>query len=202
PMLSPIAATTQIVAALVRPVMVPRVCRMVPAPRNPMPVTTCAAIRPGSPTWFAAMRVERSISSAEPRQMRMLVRRPAGFPRNSRSRPIAPPANAATISCAPRSRRRTPIQSRRSAAGIEPHLVFHVADRPLRCVAGLLATRREQLVHLCGIRLQLLRARPDRREFRDHIRVQHLLAVDAAPLRAAAVPVHFLHGLRGREGLV
>src|SRR5439155_780953 len=42
------AATTQIVAALVRPTTAPRACRIVPAPMNPTPVTICAAIRVGS----------------------------------------------------------------------------------------------------------------------------------------------------------
>jgi hypothetical protein len=36
------------VAAVVRPWTAPRVWMMVPAPRKPMPVTICAAIRPGS----------------------------------------------------------------------------------------------------------------------------------------------------------
>ena len=45
----PIAATTQIRAAVVRPAMWPRDWMMVPAPMKPMPVTTWAAIRPGSP---------------------------------------------------------------------------------------------------------------------------------------------------------
>src|SRR5881397_2654133 len=39
------AATTQIVAALVKPTTAPRAWRIVPAPMNPTPVTICAATR-------------------------------------------------------------------------------------------------------------------------------------------------------------
>ena len=42
------AATTQMVAALVRPTTAPRAWRIVPAPMNPTPVTICAATRVGS----------------------------------------------------------------------------------------------------------------------------------------------------------
>ena len=64
--------------------MAPLDCMIVPAPMNPMPVTTCAAMRPGSPTRTSPKLVprfiERSMISAEPRQIRMLVRRPEAFP--------------------------------------------------------------------------------------------------------------------------
>ena len=49
-----------------------------------MPLTIWAAMRAGSPIPLGRprrpMRFETSVSSAAPRQMRMLVRRPAGFP--------------------------------------------------------------------------------------------------------------------------
>src|SRR5881398_2140596 len=53
------AATTQIVAALVRPTTAPRACRIVPAPMNPTPVTICAAMRVGSA--FPAAIVNESL---------------------------------------------------------------------------------------------------------------------------------------------
>src|SRR5438128_5407119 len=93
----PMAATTQIVAALVKPVTAPRVWRMVPAPMKPTPARIWAATRPGSPR-SAAMRTERSVNRVAPMLMRMLVRRPAGFPFSSRSRPMAPPSTTARTS--------------------------------------------------------------------------------------------------------
>src|SRR5713101_5076409 len=93
----PMAATTQIVAALVRPVTAPRVWRMVPAPMKPTPARIWAATRPGSPL-SAAMRTERTVNRVAPMLMRMLVRRPAGFPFSSRSRPMAPPSKTARTS--------------------------------------------------------------------------------------------------------
>src|SRR6266498_2863843 len=65
-------------------------CRMVPAPMKPMPGRIWAATRPGSPR-VAAMWSESTVKNVAPVQMRMLVRRPAGLPESSRSRPIAPP---------------------------------------------------------------------------------------------------------------
>src|SRR5919204_2278904 len=47
--------------------------------------------------------METSVSSAAPTQMRMFVRRPAGFPAISRSRPIAPPRSTASASLPRRS---------------------------------------------------------------------------------------------------
>src|SRR5882672_4080901 len=68
---------------------------MVPAPRKPMPVTTWAAIRPGSPGCpgrrLVATLADSHMKSIDPRQMRMLVRKPAGFFLISRSTPMRPP---------------------------------------------------------------------------------------------------------------
>src|SRR5437867_979924 len=67
---------------------------IVPAPRNPMPVTICAAMRvgsmrvPGVSAWNAY--ADTSVKSADPTPTRMWVRRPAACPRDSRSSPIAP----------------------------------------------------------------------------------------------------------------
>ena len=100
------AATTQMVAALVRPVTAPRVWRMVPAPMKPTPARIWAATRPGSPL-SAAMRMDSTVKSVAPMLMRMLVRRPAGFPFSSRSRPMAPPSTTARTSWTSSSSRRT-----------------------------------------------------------------------------------------------
>ena len=78
------------VAALVRPVTYPWECRMVPAPMKPTPVRIWAAMRPGSPV-PAPIWIERCVKVAAPMQMRMFVRRPAGLPFSSRSRPMIPP---------------------------------------------------------------------------------------------------------------
>src|ERR1051326_7346870 len=102
----PIPAATQSVAAVVRPRTV-RPWRMIaPAPRKPMPVTICAAIRVGSArtTWSPLVRNSRNpyadtiVNSAEPRQTSRCVRKPASRSRSSRSKPIAPPSAAANAS--------------------------------------------------------------------------------------------------------
>jgi len=64
-------------------------------PRKPIPVTTCAAMRPGSPGCpgrrLEATCPDSHMNSIEPRQIRMLVRKPAGFFLISRSTPMRPP---------------------------------------------------------------------------------------------------------------
>ena len=67
------------------------------AAMKPIPLTICAATRPGSPTppkpcW------ETSIICAEPSATRRCVRVPATFARNSRSAPINPPSTPASTS--------------------------------------------------------------------------------------------------------
>ena len=100
----PIAATSQSVAAVVSP-RTERPWRMIaPAPRKPMPLTICAAIRVGSvrtsepPLTRNSWKpyAETSVKSAEPTQTTRCVRSPACRSRSSRSRPIAPPSTAAT----------------------------------------------------------------------------------------------------------
>src|SRR5437588_2049856 len=102
----PTAATTQSVAAVVRP-RTERPWRMIaPAPRKPIPVTICAAIRLGSArtTLEPDARnewnpyAETSVKSAEPSDTSRCVRNPASRSRISRSRPIAPPRTAASAS--------------------------------------------------------------------------------------------------------
>src|SRR6266705_506999 len=81
-------------------------CRMVPAPMKPMPGRIWAATRAGSPR-VAAMWRESTVKNVAPVQMRMLVRRPAGLPLSSRSRPIAPPNTTASRSWNSSSNRRS-----------------------------------------------------------------------------------------------
>src|SRR5215210_1834842 len=84
-----------------------------PAPRKPIPVTTCAAMRVGSKTSPRAFekcqsvhaKAETSVNSAAPTETSMCVRSPASRSRSSRSKPIAPPRNAAST-----TRRRTSAQ--------------------------------------------------------------------------------------------
>src|SRR6478609_8236539 len=106
----PMPATSQRVAAVVRP-RTDKPCRMIaPAPRKPIPLTICAAIRVGSVRTSAPPFVrnslnpyaDTSVKSAEPTETTRCVRRPAWRSRSSRSKPIAPPRSAAI-----RSRRRT-----------------------------------------------------------------------------------------------
>src|SRR2546427_10197159 len=62
--------------------------RMAPAPRNPTPVTICAAIRVGSvavPNFSSPRPAKRQ----DPMPTRAMVRMPAGWPWYSRSSPIA-----------------------------------------------------------------------------------------------------------------
>ena len=78
---------------------------IVPAPMKPMPLTTWAAIRPGSkrvPSWSARKPskpyCETIIINALPRATRKWVRKPASLTRYSRSRPITVPQRPATQS--------------------------------------------------------------------------------------------------------
>ena len=84
------------VAAVVMPLTLLRECRMAPAPRNPMPVTICAATRPESPVVVTKAK-ETMVNTAEPRHTRLRVRRPAGLSCRSRSRPMMAPQATATI---------------------------------------------------------------------------------------------------------
>src|SRR5439155_14449138 len=88
----------QIVAAVVSPSTNPWECRTAPAPRNPIPEMICAAILVGSPPSSWATLVEILMNNVEPTQIRILVRRPAGLSRISRSTPMMPPSSAASSS--------------------------------------------------------------------------------------------------------
>src|SRR3954452_12494651 len=117
----PMPATSQSVAAVVSP-RTDNPCRMIaPAPRKPIPLTICAAIRVGSVRTSAPPFVrnslnpyaDTSVKSAEPTETTRWVRSPACRSRSSRSKPIAPPRSAA-------------IRSRRSTCG---HSIVGTAPR-------------------------------------------------------------------------
>jgi hypothetical protein len=82
------AAFTNTNAADVRPSIWCLECRMVPAPIKPTPDTTCAAIRVGSPV---DVNMDTCVNTQDPKQIRTLVLIPAGFPNDSRSRPMQYP---------------------------------------------------------------------------------------------------------------
>src|SRR5215471_3134699 len=88
----PTPATTQMVAAVVRPKTNPCECSTKPAPRNPIPVMIWAPMRV-SPKAF-----EMLMNSVEPTQIRMFVRSPAGLSRIWRSIPMIPPSMTAAMS--------------------------------------------------------------------------------------------------------
>jgi len=69
---------------------------MAPAPKKPMPETTCAARRAGSEPAAALMLTERIIARQEPNTRIICVRKPAGWLSRSRSKPIAPPSSMET----------------------------------------------------------------------------------------------------------
>src|SRR5689334_5077458 len=96
----PIAAATQSVAAVVRPRTDSPWRMIAPAPRKPIPVTICAAIRVGSTRTpqSANPYAETRVKSADPTHTSRWVRSPACRSRSSRSSPIRPPSAAATKS--------------------------------------------------------------------------------------------------------
>src|SRR5579884_427364 len=148
----PIAATTQSVAAVVRP-RTDRPCRMIaPAPRKPMPLTICAAMRDGSRRTTVFGSCERTswnpnadtiVNSAEPSETSRCVRSPASRTRNSRSRPITEPSAAA--------RARRPSESFQGSSG----RVLAQSD-----VDRLLLVRRELVDARCGEVEQLVEPLP------------------------------------------
>src|SRR5438552_4927609 len=77
-----------------------------PAPRKPMPVTICAAIRVGSARTTLAPESRKEwnpyaptiVKRADPTETSKCVRRPASRSRISRSKPISPPSSAASAS--------------------------------------------------------------------------------------------------------
>ena len=113
----PVAAASQIDAAVVRPridsSLVPR--RIDPAPRKPTPVTTPWMTRdvPSVETPSMGSTVSR-MKTAEPSDTSARVRRPAGFRRSSRSSPISAP----TPTAAARRRNTCPNPSECTSSGL------------------------------------------------------------------------------------
>ncbi len=89
----PTAATAQMVAAVVIPLiwLVPR--NMTPAPRKPIPVTILEAMRSGLPG--APMAMDMMVKKQEPMEIMIMVRKPADLLRYSLSAPTRPPHSAA-----------------------------------------------------------------------------------------------------------
>src|SRR5436190_698481 len=204
----PMAATTQIVAALVRPTTAPRACRIVPAPMKPTPVTICAATRVVSvqagiePPGPRSMAIERWVYSTDPTQIRMFVRSPAGLPPSSRSSPIAPPSSVARPSCNIKSRRKISIARWNTSLMEESHPFADLHNRSLRERARALGPGAQPLGHTRGVALQRGRALAHRRERRDHVVRELALAVDATPPRGATLVRDLRHDLRRRESLM
>lgn len=102
PVARPMPATAHRLAAVVSPRITSPRSRIDPAPRKPMPETTCAATRDGSrttparPCTSAKPNADTSITSAEPTETSMCVRRPAAQFIRSRSKPITLPSSAAS----------------------------------------------------------------------------------------------------------
>src|ERR1051325_10513489 len=149
----PIAATTQMVAALVSPTTAPRAWRIVPAPMKPTPGTIWAATRvvsvPGEidPPPADSIASDRWVYSTEPTQIRMLVRSPAGLPPISRSRPIAPPSSVARPSCSIKSSRKISTMRPRTSATQESHAIADLGDRAARELTGLRRAAPQALQH-------------------------------------------------------
>src|SRR5581483_1727732 len=155
----PIAPTTHSVAAVVNPRTDSPSRMIAPAPRKPMPVTICAAIRVGSVRTTLPPLVRKSwkpyaetiVKSAAPSETRRCVRTPASRSRISRSTPTAAPRPAA------RSRRtsasRPPRDGRLLARSIDRVLLYELEllDPALGEV--------EQLVELLAVERHALRSR-------------------------------------------
>ena len=89
PTAMPNAATIHIPAAVVSPRTEPFICIMAPAPRKPIPVTTCAAIRAGSPffrpMYSCGTYMLRIMARVAPIEISENVRTPAVWPLRLRS---------------------------------------------------------------------------------------------------------------------
>ena len=88
---SPMAAVTHNPAAVVSPRTTFLWKMMVPAPKKPIPETTCAATREESFSSWPKPYCDTTQKRALPTATRKWVRKPASFERYSRSIPITPP---------------------------------------------------------------------------------------------------------------
>src|SRR5579875_2271480 len=89
----PIAATAQIVAAVVIPFMRFSPRKITPAPKNPMPVTMLEAILSG--LLPKPMYRDIIVKKQEPTEIIIIVRKPADLLRYSLSAPTSPPQSTA-----------------------------------------------------------------------------------------------------------
>src|SRR3989442_11676989 len=201
------AATTQIVAALVSPTTPQRGERIVPARMKPTPVTICPATRVGSAA-APTMAMDTCVYSTEPMQMRMLVRNPAGLPPSSRSNPIAPPSSVANPTCATSARRSisairriiSPISilSRLEKSHPVPHLGHGLARERTR----LAGSRAQPLQDRRGLTPQRIRAFAHGRERRYHVVREHPLAIETSPPGGPALVRDLGDGVGRGEALV
>ena len=91
-------------AAVVNPLIPLEVFKIAPAPKKPIPLTTCAAIRPGSALFtipfgiveiIIGMEMDTIINIQDPTVTKIWVRNPAERFLRSRSAPIIPPNSIA-----------------------------------------------------------------------------------------------------------
>src|SRR4051794_1320912 len=188
----PIAATTQSVAAVVSP-RTEKPCRMIaPAPRKPIPVTTCAAMRVGSARTMLLPPARNSwkpyaetiVNRAEPSETRRCVLTPASRSRSSRSNPTIPPSPHANAS---RTSASQPLSVgtllRRCIDGLPLH-GRELLD-PGRCEVEQLVEARPLERHLLRRRLHLDEASVARHDDVDvHVRVRVLRVVEVEQCHA------------------
>ena len=97
----PIAETMKIEAAVVKPITEPLARIIAPAPIKPIPVITCAAMRPGSarlPGKISRNRKDTIVNNDELNPTITNVLNPAGLRYHSRSKPIIAESIKVTIS--------------------------------------------------------------------------------------------------------
>src|SRR6267143_405068 len=92
----PMAATNQMVAAVVTPCMLVLPLSNTPPPRKPTPVTIWAATRPESPLELVKA-YPTMVNAAEPSAIKAIVRIPAGFSLRCRSIPTQAPHSSARM---------------------------------------------------------------------------------------------------------
>src|SRR6266496_27942 len=192
------AATTQIVAALVSPTTAPRAWRIVPAPMKPTPVTIWPATRVASVAPCTIVS-DSCVYRAEPMQIRMLVRRPAGLPPSSR-RPAAWRGPAGAAARAGRCRSRGPSSGLRGLE--ESHPLAYLGDGAAGQRPRLRGAGAQPLGEGRPIAPDRIRPLADGGERGYHIVRQHPLAVEAAPAGGPALVRHIRLGLGRREALV
>src|SRR3954470_1980383 len=163
----PMAATTQSVAAVVSPRIESPSRMIAPAPRKPMPVTICAAMRDGSARTMLSLPTRNSwkpyaetiVNSADPSDTSRCVRIPASRSRISRSKPMMAPSPHANV-------RRTSASHPSSDGALAT-----------RCIDSLLLMERELLDAGSSEVEQLVQARPVERNL-----LRGRLNLDEAPV--------------------